>query len=147
MAIDDILLLATGAHGDGSTALNRSNAVIRLFPVWRYAEEAGPASSTGCGPRAPFRSTQRTTMRPTGLVVITRRGQSLRDSEPLGPGRAWVSCCDAEVGCWTGAGGGDVADRRGAVFRFATVAGGVYDVEPAVSGRPGYRPAKRTTAS
>ena len=52
MAINDMLLLSTGATGTGF--LNRSNAVIRLFPVWRRATGAGSAAFHGLRVKGAF---------------------------------------------------------------------------------------------
>eukprot|EP01050_Picozoa_sp_SAG11_P008981 SAG11_NODE_819_length_7017_cov_3.801821_2_plen_559_part_00 len=143
MVINDMLLLATAVHGDGSTALNRSNAIIRLFPLWRYAEEAGPASFHGLRTKGAFQvdaAYDNATDEVFGVFITSDAGNPCAILSPwdraTGPGSVAVTLRSHAGPVATVPVEWDLADRRGAVFRFATVAGGVYDVEPIAIGRP-----------
>lgn len=130
VAVNDMLLLSAG-HG------NRT--VLRLFPVWRHAAGAGPASFAGLRAKGAFvvsADYDNVTDEVSGVVVISDAGRPCAMVSPWprasGPGAVVVveeseSAADGgvEVAWWpTPAGGG------GSVFWFATVRGAKYRVFP-----------------
>ena len=138
MNINDMLLLSTGgASSDGISPLNTSNAILRLFPVWRYAEDAGPARFSGLRAKGAFvvtASYNNVTDEVSGVTIVSDVGNRCSVLSPwpraAGPGSVQVLGHAA-----AGAAGGSVAvawrtDNRGHIFSFGTVPGGVYDVVP-----------------
>ena len=135
MPINDMLVLSTGGRGDpGSLTLNRSDAVIRLFPVWRRAQGAGPAAFQGLRVKGAFvvsAAYDDAGDEVHDVVVASDAGGLCAVLSPWtrarGPGAVLVTDQGSGAGVpvrW------DPNDRRGAVFRFATVAGGAYSIDP-----------------
>lgn len=148
MVINDLLLLSTGgASIDGSSALNKSNAVLRLFPVWRYAEGAGPAQFSGLRAKGAFvvsASYNNVTDEVFGVTIASDVGNRCAVLSPwarAGGGGSVMIINRTKAGSpGAGAGGAGHAgdsieiswrrDSRGNIFSFDTVPGGVYNVVP-----------------
>jgi hypothetical protein len=136
MNINDMLLLSTGgASSDGISPLNMSNAILRLFPVWRYAAGAGPAQFAGLRAKGAFvvtASYDNVTDEVSGVNIVSDVGNRCSVLSPwsraTGPGsvhvinRAKAEAVEAAV-TWR-------KDSRGHIFSFDTMPGGTYDVVP-----------------
>ena len=134
VAINDMLLLSTGGGATGD-----AGAILRLFPVWRIAEDNGPAAFTGLRAKGGFvvsASYNNVSDEVTGVRVTSDAGVTCRILSPCAP----------MTGLWCG-GPGSVSvvelsthktvhvgwiqdDRRGEIFFFATRPGATYTATP-----------------
>ena len=125
MMINDMLLLVTGWP--------RQDPIIRLFPVWRYAAGAGPASFQKLRSKGAFvvsASYDNVTDEVSDVKIESDAG---RPCALLSP---WARASGEGAVAVTTATGAEVPvywrtnDARGAILEWNTSAGGVYSVVP-----------------